>query len=295
MVLYQQPQSLQLPPVLLTSGHDVDARGIDVAVTQDIRQFGDVLFKIIKRPGEELAQIVREHFVRINFCPRAELFHGSPDVAAIQRPSRVGTEDDATANARVPRVAQQERFEPAGEQNFPVFILAGHADLAPAHGLHCEIPQLRDADAGSADGLHQKPQPPVPLRSSQKAQVFRAAQLPLRAQVNLPLHPAQPRAAVRPSAEGKKAVHRRQHGVYGPQCVAAREQMPLVGNRPLSGDVLPAKPAQKALHIADVFCDCNAAFFFFGQIFGKGIDFPHDGESFAHVVYLCMIYTWKNQ
>ena len=284
VVLCQQPQSLQLPPVLLTGGHDVDARGVDAAVTQDIRQLGDVLFQIVERPGEELAQIVREDFVRINFCPRAELFHRSPDVAAVQRPSRAGAEDDAAADSRVPRVAQQERFEPAGEQNFPVFVLAGHADLAPAHGLHREIPQLRDADAGGADGLHQKPQPPVSLRGPQKAQVFRAAQLPLRSLVDLPLHAAQPHAAVRQAAEGEKAVHRRQHGIHGPQGVAAREQMPLVGDRPLSRDALPAEPAQKALHIADVLCNRDAAFFFFGQVFGKGIDLPCDGESFVHII-----------
>ena len=239
---------------------------------------------------------MREHFARINFCPRAEPFHGGPDVAAVQRPSRAGAEDDAAGDARVPRVAQQKRFEPAGEQNLPVFILAGHADLALAHGLHREIPQLRDANAGGADGLHQKPQPPISLRGPQKAQVFRAAQLPFRALVDLTLHAAQPHAAVRQAAEGKKAIHRRQHGIHGPQRVAAREQMPLVGDRPLSRDVLPAEPAQKTLHIANVFRDRDAAFSSSAKYLSKAsLSRVMEKVSFMLYPLLCQKGSWPTK
>ena len=90
MVLRQQPQPLQLPPVLLPGGHDVDARGVDAAVAQDVRQLGDVLFQIVERPGEELAQIVREHFPGSTFARAQSRFMAAQMLLRSKgRPERV--------------------------------------------------------------------------------------------------------------------------------------------------------------------------------------------------------------
>ena len=53
--LYDQSQALDLPAVFPSGGHDINAGGADGTVTQNIRQFGDVLLNSVKRAGKELA------------------------------------------------------------------------------------------------------------------------------------------------------------------------------------------------------------------------------------------------
>lgn len=268
VVLCQQPQSLQLPPVLLTGGHDVDARGVDAAVTQNVRQLGDVLFQIVKRPGEEFPQIVWEYLARIYFCPFAQPLHGGPDVAAIQRFAVSGAENDASGDAYGPCVAQQELLQLAGKQYLPALIFAGHADLSPPHRFHREVIQLRDTDAGRADGLHQKPKAPVSLRRPQEPEVFRPAQFPLRTLVDLPLHPAQPHPTVRQAAEGKEAVHRRQHGVHRSQGVSLIQKLLLIGDDSVLGNILTAQITGKAPDVPEILFNGDPAFFLFTQVAG---------------------------
>ena len=66
-----------------SGGHDVDARRVDAAVTEQVRQLCNILFHLIKSPGKELSQIVRKHFVRIYVCLRTQPLHGRPDIAAV--------------------------------------------------------------------------------------------------------------------------------------------------------------------------------------------------------------------
>ncbi len=74
-------------------GHDIDAGGIDGAVTQNICQLGNVLFDAVEGAGEQLTQIVGKHLGRFHPGGFAQLFHCRPDVASIQRFSSTGDED----------------------------------------------------------------------------------------------------------------------------------------------------------------------------------------------------------
>ena len=62
--LHHKPQLLDFAAVLRARGHDVNAGGVDAAVTQDVGQLGYVLLDPIERAGEQLPQIVREHLAR---------------------------------------------------------------------------------------------------------------------------------------------------------------------------------------------------------------------------------------
>ena len=59
--LYNQPEPFDFSAVLGTGGHNIDPGGVDTAVTQDIRQFSNILFDAVKGPGKELSQIVGKH------------------------------------------------------------------------------------------------------------------------------------------------------------------------------------------------------------------------------------------
>ena len=88
-------QSFQLSPVFHAGRHDINARCVDIAVTENICQLGNISLHRIKRPGEELPQIVWKHFVRIYVCFRAKSFHGRPDIASVHGLSGSCAENDA--------------------------------------------------------------------------------------------------------------------------------------------------------------------------------------------------------
>ena len=52
---------------MLRAGADnIDPRGVDTAVTENIGEFGNILFDAIKHAGEQVPQVMREHLVRID-------------------------------------------------------------------------------------------------------------------------------------------------------------------------------------------------------------------------------------
>ena len=125
-----------------SGGHDVDARGVDAAVAEQIGKLGDVLLYLIKSPGKELPQIVRKHLVRIYVCLCAKPLHGCPDVAAVQRLAGSGSEDAPASDPGAVRVLQQELLQSLRDQNAPHFALARDRNFAAPDGLHRKILQL---------------------------------------------------------------------------------------------------------------------------------------------------------
>lgn len=59
--LNYKAQSFDFSPVFRTGGHDINPRGINAAVPQDVRQLGDVFLNAVKGPGKQFAKIVRKH------------------------------------------------------------------------------------------------------------------------------------------------------------------------------------------------------------------------------------------
>ena len=82
---YNQTESLHLLPVFSAGGHDVDAGGVDAAVAQNIRQFGDILFQLIESAGKELAQIMGKDLAWAHVGFATERFHLGPYTGAVHR------------------------------------------------------------------------------------------------------------------------------------------------------------------------------------------------------------------
>ena len=74
LLLHHKPQSLNFSAVLGAGGHDVNACGVDAAVAQNVRQLGNVLFNAVKRPGEQLAQIVGKDLAGLHPPPLHRAF-----------------------------------------------------------------------------------------------------------------------------------------------------------------------------------------------------------------------------
>lgn len=72
--LYHQSQPFDFPAMLDASTHNVDPGGVDAAVAQNVRQLGNVLFNAVKRPGEQLAQIVGKDLAGLHPPPLHRAF-----------------------------------------------------------------------------------------------------------------------------------------------------------------------------------------------------------------------------
>ena len=58
----------------------VDSRRFDARMPKNIRQLDDVLVRAVKRRREQVAQIVRENFPRVDACAGAQLLHLRPNL-----------------------------------------------------------------------------------------------------------------------------------------------------------------------------------------------------------------------
>lgn len=89
-------------------------RVVSMLLAQDVRQLCQIHFQPIKHPREQMAQIVREHLVRIDARLFAKRFHLPPDIAAVDGFSRAcdkdGTGFDAVAFGETVSVASPVVF-----------------------------------------------------------------------------------------------------------------------------------------------------------------------------------------
>lgn len=85
-----QPDTLHLPGMDRAALHGIYACRIDVGVAQNISQAGQILFKGVVGPGEQMAQVVRKYLFRFYICTFTQGFHITPNIRTIERFSRPG-------------------------------------------------------------------------------------------------------------------------------------------------------------------------------------------------------------
>ena len=187
---------LHAPPMFFAGGDDIDPRGVDAAVAEDIGQFGDILLHGVKGAGEEMAQIMREDLLRCDARLDAERLHLLPDITAVDRPSARRDEYRPRNDAPSRDIPLQLFLQGGNEKNRSRLPLAGHRRLAPPHRLDRDARQLADTDPRAAHRLQNERQPLIlPLgRASDKTSVFLLRQLLLCRAKGLPLHLELPHA-----------------------------------------------------------------------------------------------------
>ena len=103
---YYEPQILHTLTMLIASGDDIDPCGIDTCVTEDVGQLCNVLFDFIEHTGEQVAQVVREHLLRVDICLDAQRFYLPPDIRAADGFARAGHENHTAFNILLCCVAE---------------------------------------------------------------------------------------------------------------------------------------------------------------------------------------------
>ena len=154
LFLYDQAHRFHTASVLGAGGKDIDARCVDAGVTENVGQLGDILFDPVKRAGEQVPQIVREDFLRRYACLTTEIFHLSPDVAAVERFTAFGHEQRACGDALGYGVFEQLFSQRLDDEDLSRFSFAGHHRFAVPDRFHGDKLQFADADACAANGLY---------------------------------------------------------------------------------------------------------------------------------------------
>ena len=72
----------QTADVLSAGFHDINAGGVDTAVAEQVRQFGNVMLKTVKGARKQVPEVVWINLAGRNTGPVAELFHLAPDLSA---------------------------------------------------------------------------------------------------------------------------------------------------------------------------------------------------------------------
>ena len=62
--LDNEPHMLHFALMLGSGGNDIDARGVDACVSENICELGNILFDAVKGTSEQMTEIVREHLAR---------------------------------------------------------------------------------------------------------------------------------------------------------------------------------------------------------------------------------------
>ena len=82
-VLCDQAQPVELALVLRAALDEIDARRLDGAVAEHIRELHNVVIYAVIRRCKQMPQIVRKHLVRGYARPFTEGFHIPPDIPAV--------------------------------------------------------------------------------------------------------------------------------------------------------------------------------------------------------------------
>lgn len=139
-------------------GDDIDSGGIDIAVTENIRQLRHIMVDAVKRPSEQVPQTVGKHLAGGNLRPFTQGLHLPPDIGSVNGSARSGHKHRAGADIPLLRVALKLFSQCGGQKHGPRFPLTGHNGLSLSHSFHRDVLQFAHPYAGGADTFQQQRQ-----------------------------------------------------------------------------------------------------------------------------------------
>ena len=145
--------------MLRARGDQVNAGGLDGAVTQHVSQLDHIPAHLIKGPGKQVPQVMGEHLAGGHPGRLAEPFHLRPDLPSGQTFSASGEKDLAGGGFLLPGVLFQLPAQLAREQDGTQLSFQGDLGSPRLGGLHGDILYLAHPDAGGADSLQEESQP----------------------------------------------------------------------------------------------------------------------------------------
>ena len=144
---------LHAAAVLRAGGYDINAGRIDAAVTEDVRQLGNVLFDSVKYTGKQVTKIMWKHLLRVDTRFLTQGLHLPPDICPIDGLARAGYENYSAFDSLLRCIAEQFLPQRLHKKHRPGFRLAAYHRLAAPCCLNGDKLQLTDSDAGTTDGL----------------------------------------------------------------------------------------------------------------------------------------------
>ena len=70
--------------------HDINSCRLDAGMTEQVRQFRDIFFEVVKCPRKQVPQVVEENFLPGHISALAQGFEQFPDRYAAQRLANTG-------------------------------------------------------------------------------------------------------------------------------------------------------------------------------------------------------------
>ena len=111
--------------------HDINSCRLDAGMTEQVRQFRDIFFEVVKCPRKQVPQVVEENFLPGHISALAQGFEQFPDRYAAQRLANTGKKHRTGMNAVFLAPAGQPVAEFGRQQNFPALALAANGCLMP--------------------------------------------------------------------------------------------------------------------------------------------------------------------
>ena len=215
----------------LTVDKGVDPGGVDIGVSENIREADDVLFLLIIGHGKEVPEVMREDLLPGDSRQGTECLHPVEDIGAVKGSACAGNEDASLRDGSLPAVGEKFFTELPGEQDHAALSLERNSGAAGMEGGDCDEGQLADPDPGSGQSLHDECQlaaalfsPPLSAGGSlQDPLVFLQRQVFLRTAEGVALDLEGRDAAIMPAHVFKKRIDRRNHGIGSRKLIVVPE------------------------------------------------------------------------
>ena len=148
--LYDQPHIFHTLTVFIAGINNINAGGVDTAVTENVGELGNILFNAVKSAGEQMAQIVGKHLLRIHVCLLAKPFHFPPYIRAAHRFAASSDEYSARAYFLRLRIAEQLLPQFTDNKYRSCFAFEGNNRFSVFYSFNSDILQLAHTDTRTA-------------------------------------------------------------------------------------------------------------------------------------------------
>lgn len=162
--------------MFFAAGGEVDAGGVDGRMTEHVCQAHNVAAGGIKNGGKKMAQIVREHFLRVHTGTNGEVFHLAPYLSPGQTFSACGEKEFTAGDFLFCGVVKQFAAEAFWQENDTNFAFKRNVGTAAAGCFNGDVGEFGHTHAGGAERFHNQCQPLVATfaRSGNKTVVVAA-------------------------------------------------------------------------------------------------------------------------
>lgn len=204
-------------------GNKVNAGGFDAGMAQYIGQLDHIPASLVESPGEEVPQIVGEHFLFRYPGFLTKSFHLRPNLFSRDTFSASGEKDFTGSGFVFFGVAEQLAAEFPRQQDCTGLAFKGDFRFPGFGRFNGDILHFTDPDASGVDRFQKERKAilPEPFRCFQKTAAVLFGQLPARVAESFSLDTQEFRMET-PAHEAEKGVGCRQHGIDGGWVAALR-------------------------------------------------------------------------